>query len=226
MQRLLFMPIPHLVRNAALTSLALGILALTLPARAADVEVRAPADTSVRVRHAPALRFGEKGQKAISSDVGLSLSNTSVSGVSGSSSVLVLRPALDFFVAVSWSVGGFLGVEYASAPGGSSTSVSIGPRVGYNAELSNRLSIWPKVGLAVARTSQTDEGAVLPGGGGVVVGQNSEANTSVQLNLFVPIMFHPVDHFFLGLGPALDQDLSGDSKATVVAVRLASGGWS
>lgn len=162
---------------------------------------------------------------AISSDVGLSVSNTSVSGVSGSSTVLVLRPAIDFFIADSWSVGGFLGVEYASAPGGSSTSVSIGPRVGYNAELTKRLSLWPKAGLAIARTSQTDEGAVLPGGGGTVVGQSSEGNTSVQLNLFVPIVFHPVDHFFLGLGPALDQDLSGDSKATTVAVRLTIGGW-
>jgi hypothetical protein len=220
------MALRNLLRNASLTSIAFGTLALSLPARAEDVvEVRAPADTAVRVRRTPATHFGEKGQKAISSDVGLSLSNTSVSGISGSSTVLVLRPALDIFFADSWSVGGFVGVEYASAPGGSSQSISVGPRVGYNALLSDRLSIWPKVGFAIARTSQTDEGAALPGGGGVVVGENTEDNTSVQLNLFVPIMFHPVEHFFLGLGPALDQDLTGDPKATVVAVRLTIGGW-
>jgi hypothetical protein len=212
-------------RSAFLTTLGLGSLALTLPAHAAEnvVEVRAPSDTVVQVRRTPAVHFGAKGQKAISSDVGMSLSNTSVKGVSGSSTVLVLRPALDFFVVDSISVGGFVGVEYASAPGGSSTAVSIGPRVGYNALLSDRLSIWPKIGFAIARTSQTDEGATLPSG--VVVGSNDEANTSVQLNLFVPVVFHPVDHFFLGLGPALDQDLSGDNKATVVAVRLTIGGW-
>lgn len=38
-------------------------------------------------------------------------------------------------------------------------------------------------------------------------------------------MFHPVEHFFLGLGPALDLDLSGDRKATTVGIRLTIGGW-
>jgi hypothetical protein len=198
---------------------------LTLPAHAAEnvVEVRAPADTSVRVQRTAAAHFGSKGQKAISSDVGLSLSNTSVTGISGSSTVLVLRPALDVFVADSLSVGGFVGVEYASAPGGSSTVISLGPRVGYNALVTDRLSIWPKAGFAIARTSQTDEGATLPSG--VVIADDNETHTNVQVNLFVPIMFHPVDHFFLGLGPALDQDLTGNVKATVVAVRLTIGGW-
>jgi hypothetical protein len=217
------MPNRNLLRNALVSTLAFGGIVLALPARAADIEVRAPSDTVVHVRRTPALRFGEKGQKAISSDVGLSLSTTKVSGVSGSSTVLVLRPALDFFVADSWSVGGFVGVEYASAPGGSSQAISIGPRVGYNATLNEKLSIWPKVGFAIARTSQTRDGATLPSG--MVVPGDDEDHTSVQLNLFVPVMFHPVDHFFLGLGPALDQDLTGDNKATTIAVRLTIGGW-
>jgi opacity protein-like surface antigen len=214
-----------LFRSASFIAVALSPLALAPRAQAADnvIEVRAPEDTAVRVRRTAVERFGEEGQKAISSDVGLSISNTTVSGVDGSSTVLVLRPALDVFVVDSVSVGGFVGVEYASSPGGSSQSVSVGPRVGYDFFLSNRLSFWPKVGFAVARTSQTDDGATLPSG--VVVGDADEDNTSVQLNLFAPIMFHPVPHFFLGLGPALDQDLTGDAKATVVAVRLTIGGW-
>jgi len=215
----------NLLRSARVTTLALGGLALALPVHAAQnvVEVRGPADTAVPVPRAPAVHFGAKGQKAISSDVGLSLSHTSVSGISGSSTVMVLRPALDVFVLDSLSVGGFVGVEYASAPGGSSTSISIGPRLGYNALLSDRLSIWPKAGFAIARTSQTDEGATLPSD--IIVADDDETHTNVQLNLFVPLMFHPVEHFFLGLGPALDQDLTGDAKATVVAVRLTIGGW-
>lgn len=220
------MPIRNPLRSAGLFALLpLGSLLLTLPAHAAEdvVEVRAPADTAVRVQRAAARHFGEKGQKAVSSDVGLSLSNTSVTGISGSSTVLVLRPALDVFLTNSVSVGGFVGVEHASAPGGSSTSISVGPRVGYNALVTDRLSIWPKVGFAIARTSQSDEGATLPSG--VVVADDDETHTNVQVNLFVPIMFHPVDHFFLGIGPALDQDLTGDARATVVAVRLTIGGW-
>jgi hypothetical protein len=118
---------------------------------------------------------------------------------------------------------GFVVVEYAKAPGGSSSAVSIGPRVGYNLPLAARMSVWPKAGVAIARTSQSDDGATLPNG--VVLGEDDDSNTSFQLNLFVPVMFHPVQHFFLGLGPALDQDLTGDSKATTVAVRLTLGGW-
>jgi hypothetical protein len=38
-------------------------------------------------------------------------------------------------------------------------------------------------------------------------------------------MFHPVEHFFLGVGPAFDLDLTGDEKATTIAARLTLGGW-
>jgi hypothetical protein len=165
----------------------------------------------------PSGRFGIKGQKAVSSDAGLSISNTSIDDVDGSTTTLVLRPAVDWFFANDVSLGGFVGVEYNSAPGGDSTVISIGPRVGYNLPLAERLSLWPKAGLAFASTSVSDDaqGAA----------DDEETNTSVQLNLFVPLMFHPVQHFFLGLGPALDQDLSGESKATTIAARLTLGGW-
>jgi len=38
-------------------------------------------------------------------------------------------------------------------------------------------------------------------------------------------MLHPAEHFFLGFGPALDIDLSGSEKATIIAGRLTLGGW-
>lgn len=213
--------------TSVITLPLLSLLALPALARAADddddVDVRTR-DTLPEVSAAsPSGRFGLKGQKAVSSDAGLSITNISVSGADGSATTLVLRPAVDFFVSDSLSLGGFVGIEYAKAPGGSSSAVSLGPRVGYNLPIAARVSVWPKAGFAIARTSQTDEGATLPNG--VVLGDEDDTNTSFQLNLFVPVMFHPVQHFFLGLGPALDQDLSGDSKATTVAVRLTLGGW-
>jgi hypothetical protein len=206
----------------------LGLLALPSLAHAQDedddVEVRTRRDTLPDVSaSSPSGRFGLEGQKAVSSDAGLSISNISVSGADGSATTLVLRPAIDWFISDSVSLGGFVGVEYATAPGGSSSSVSVGPRVGYNVPLAARVSLWPKAGVALARTNQTDDGATLPNG--VVLGDEDDSNTSLQLNLFVPVMFHPVQHFFLGLGPALDQDLTGDSKATALAVRLTLGGW-
>lgn len=166
----------------------------------------------------PSGLFGLRGQLAVSSDTGLSISNTSISGIDGSSTTLLLRPAVDYFVANSISVGGFLGLEYTSAPGGSTTAFSIGPRVGYNIPLSERYSLWPKLGFSFASTSQsTDDVAGVDG--------DDETSTSIQLNLFAPFMFHPVEHFFIGFGPAFDVDLSGDSKATTIAARLTLGGW-
>jgi hypothetical protein len=179
-----------------------------------EVKTRDPLGSDVR-SSSPSGRFGLAGQKAVSSDAGLSLSNTSVSGVDGSTTTLILRPAVDWFFADSISLGGFVGVEYVSAPGGSSSVISIGPRIGYNLPVSERLSIWPKLGFSLANTDvEADE-----------VDGDDGSNTSVQLNLFAPVMFHPVPHFFLGLGPAFDQDLSGDAKATTIAVRLTLGGW-
>lgn len=167
--------------------------------------------------------FGDKGQLAISSDAGFSLSNTNVSGGGGSTTTLILRPAVDYFVIDSLSLGGFLGLEYTAPKGGSTTAFSVGPRVGYNLRFSERFSVWPKVGFSFASTTEKQDPVTLPDG--TRVDATDTTNTSMQLNLFVPVMFHPVEHFFLGLGPAFDLDLTGDNKATTIAVRLTLGGW-
>ena len=171
----------------------------------------------------PSGLFGDRHQLAISSDAGFSISNTSVSGIDGSTTTLVLRPAVDWFVIDSLSIGGFLGVDYSSTPGGSSTAFSVGPRVGYNVRFSERFSLWPKVGFSFASTTQKGDAQTLDDGS--VVPSEDVSSTSLQLNLFVPVMFHPVDHFFIGVGPAFDLDLTGDNKATTIAARLTLGGW-
>lgn len=190
--------------------------AVASPALAQDTssqsETRSPNLPDVDV-DTPSGKFGLAGQIAVSSDAGLSVSSTSVGGIDGSTTNVILRPAVDWFIADSISIGGFSGVEYDSAPGGSTSVVSIGPRVGYNVPLSARLSIWPKVGLSLSYTS-----VELDAGG-------DEDGSSLQANLFAPLMFHPVNHFFLGFGPALDADVTGDAKVTTIAGRLTIGGW-
>jgi hypothetical protein len=173
--------------------------------------------------NSPSGRFGGKSQIAVSSDAGFSIGSTSISGVDGSTTSIVLRPAVDYFIADYISLGGFLGLDYTSTAGGSSTTFSIGPRVGYNIPLSERFSLWPKVGFAFASTSQKQDDTRLPTG--QTIEADDETNTSLQLNLFAPFMFHPVAHFFVGVGPAFDLDLTGDNKATTIAARLTLGGW-
>jgi hypothetical protein len=202
-----------------------ALCTLAAPALAQDgdgnASARVEGSAGVDVREgSPSDIFGSDGQIAVSSDAGLSLANTSLSGVDESTTTLTLRPALDWFFTDSISFGGFVGVDYSSGPGGSTSVLSVGPRIGYNLPVGDRISVWPKVGLSIANTTLDSEEVA-----GITVDDDDESNTSAQLNLFVPIMFHPVDHFFLGLGPALDLDLSGEQKATTVAVRLTIGGW-
>jgi hypothetical protein len=205
-------------------SLLTSAVAATLAAPAAAQDVDDDDDVRVRNRdtlpdvraNSPSGRFGLEGQKSVSSDAGLSISNTSVSGVDGSTTTLILRPAVDYFFMDAVSIGGFVGVEYTSTPGGDSSVISLGPRVGYNLPVSERVSVWPKIGFSLANTSVSDDDDP---------DDDDESNTSLQLNLFAPVMFHPAQHFFLGFGPALDVDLSGDAKATTIAARLTIGGW-
>jgi hypothetical protein len=53
----------------------------------------------------------------------------------------------------------------------------------------------------------------------------SLANNGIALNIFVPVMMHPATHFFVGFGPFLDSDLSGDNRVTSYGLRLTIGGW-
>jgi hypothetical protein len=167
--------------------------------------------------NSPSGIFAGKGQLAIMSETGVTFTNSSVSGVDGSSTVVQIRPAVDYFLIDHLSLGAFVGVDYASTQAGSSTTFGLGPRVGYDIPFSERFSVWPKAGLSFNSTSVTiDAVDGLP--------ESSTSNTALGLNLFVPIMFH-TNHYFVGFGPSLDTDLTGDAKRTTVAIRLSVGGW-
>jgi hypothetical protein len=168
----------------------------------------------------PVSIFGNKGQIAISSEAGATFSHTSVSG-GGSSTSFVLRPGVDYFLVKSLSLGAFLGVDSQSTDGGSSTTFAIGPRVGYDIAFSDYFSIWPRVGFSYNSTKlKTDASSV----GGFDLPESSVTNNAIALNLFAPVIFH-TNHYFAGVGPALDTDLSGDAKATTFALRITLGGW-
>jgi hypothetical protein len=142
------------------------------------------------------------------------------SGVSGGTTSLQLAPAVDYFVLNNFSIGGFVAVNYVTSGDNHSTRFSIGPRVGYNFALSDLVSIWPKVGFSYASTSATEGRTV-----GDTIVSTTISGSALALNAFVPIMFHPVKHFFVGFGPFLDADLSGDPRTTVWGGKLTLGGW-
>jgi hypothetical protein len=159
-------------------------------------------------------RFGAPRQLTISSDAALTIQRRTQSGDDGAVTTVTLAPAADFFLFKNFSIGGFVGVEYQKAGDSHGTRFSLGPRIGYNVWLSERWSIWPKLGFAYAYTKASRAN-----------GSGDVKQNAVALNVFVPFIYHPVDHFFAGFGPFVDSDLNGDHRATVWGGKLTVGGW-
>jgi hypothetical protein len=198
-----------LYRVAITTSLLVS--SFSLAAAAENPPPRDPGMPEVPA-NSPSGVFGGKGQLAILAEAGVVFSHTSISG-GDSSTTLVLRPAIDYFVIDHLSVGAFTGVSYEKAAGSSATTYGIGPRIGYDIPFTARFSLWPKLGVSYNSTTlKIDTPSV------------SDTNSAIALNLFAPVMFH-TNHYFVGFGPALDLDMSGDAKATTFALRLNVGGW-
>jgi hypothetical protein len=176
----------------------------------------------------PRARFGNAGVFAFSSDINVGLVGHSQSvpnntGDSPSDWNLTLKPSLDYFVIQGLSVGGF--VEYAhnylsvpnqNAVGSTVTNTNtfgIGARVGYNIPFVDAVSWWPMAGLGYSTTG----------------GDNSY--NSLTVSLFAPFLYHPVSHFFMGLGPVIATDLSANgangpaAKTTTYGLQFTIGGW-
>jgi len=169
----------------------------------------------------PTSMFGSRGQIAISSEAGATYTHTSVSGVSGATTSLVLRPGLDYFVIDRLSIGAFVGIDRKTTPAESTTTWGIGPRVGYDIAFSDHFSIWPRIGFSYNSISLKSDAQNVAG---IQASSSSDSNHAIALNIFAPFLFH-TNHYFAGVGPALDTDLSGDAKMTTWGIQVTLGGW-
>ena len=183
--------------------------------------------------------FGGPGTFAVSNDANVSIIGQSVSNNGGSSWTLSLAPAADYFVMQGLSLGGQISYTHSSETSGSgtmngaavpSTTIStntfgIGPRVGYNIPFNDVVSFWPKLGLVFSDTSVGGQGGA-PG---------SSGNT-FDLVIFAPFLFHPAQHFFVGIGPYFQTDLTSSAsaagvsqtnvpKTTSYGLQFTVGGW-
>jgi hypothetical protein len=165
-----------------------------------------------------AFDFGRQGQVAVSSDFALSVSTTSHSG-GGSSTDVVLAPALDYFVIDNLSVGGQLSLTWSKNGDWHGTGFGLAPRVGYDVPFADQLSFWPHLALFYAGFSDS----------------NDTSSTKIGVTVYAPLLLHPAQHFFIGLGPRVSTDLSsrasshglsGDGdKQTSIALTSTVGGW-
>ncbi|MDB4988172.1 MAG: hypothetical protein JWN04_3350 [Myxococcaceae bacterium] len=169
--------------------------------------------------------FGRARQWAFSSDAALSVQEQTTTHAKGSRVTSVtLAPAADYFVLENLSLGGVVGVTYQKTDEIKGARITLGPRIGYNFEVSRLLSFWPKLGFSYAHTTNSKQQLAAVPGGTSTFGNHTSAN-AIALSIFIPLMLHPAPHFFAGFGPFMDSDLSGYNRATVLGVKLTLGGW-
>ena len=142
----------------------------------------------------PAHRFGEPGEVVISGATQTSFVYSTFHPGGSSQASAFVSTAADGFVVHGLSLGARFAFAH-SAPDGApyQEDVTIGPRVGYNITLSDRWSVWPDA-FASYGVSWNE--------GGPIEGYN------ISVGIFAPILFHPVPHFFLGLGPMASTNVS------------------
>ncbi|HEY1691363.1 MAG TPA: hypothetical protein VGG39_04335 [Polyangiaceae bacterium] len=181
-------------------------------------------------------RFGDQGQLVLSNDMNFGFAGQSTSNNGGSNWTLTLQPAVDYFVIPNLSIGGIVIFTHTednppNNPGATtngSTSVNvygIGARVGYNVAITDGFSFWPKLALLYAGSSTSP-----PGGG------NGVSTSAFDVQIFAPFLLHPVKHFFLGIGPFVQTDLTASQslggvnnpnpgKTTEYGLMFDLGGW-
>ena len=188
----------------------------------------------------PAQVFGGPGTLAISSDFNLGLSGQSTNNQGPSSWTFTLAPAADYFVIQGLSIGGMVSYahthqSFGNTPGGSATNdqdnFGIGARVGYNIPITDLLSFWPKVGLIFNVTSGSSGGSTTTPGP-----NNGYSGNAFDVQLYAPLLLHLAPHFFMGLGPGVQTDLTASqssggqsstnpSKTTTYGLYFTIGGW-
>ncbi|HET6283280.1 MAG TPA: hypothetical protein VFH73_20150 [Polyangia bacterium] len=165
--------------------------------------------------------FGVLGQLVVSDDIALSFIHQSQGNASGWN--INVQPALDFFIAPNISVGGAIAIVHGSSSqsgvsGTDVTLIGIAARAGYALRLTEMLSLWARLSLGYAHTSFS-------------LGSMSFSGYEIPLQIFAPILFHPVQHFFIGVGPIFSFQLANKvegmsaDKQTNIGLQSTIGGY-
>ena|SRR5579863_2158876 len=199
-------PVWTSLRLLIVGAIAAGALA-ALPGAARAQELAPPtaAASAPAPTAAAATAFGEGGSWVLSVQshaAGSSTSSFFLQKVSGGNWTVNVQPALDYFIGNGISVGGAVGFFHSN-----STTVSFGARAGFNQGLTGKFSFWPTAGIY---------GNYFHGSG--------SSSTAADAEVYAPFLYHPVEHFFLGVGPFLGYQFHGGSY-TEYGLDFVIGGW-
>jgi hypothetical protein len=156
-------------------------------------------------------RFGEAGQLVIDQSFLLAASSMSFDSeglAEYRGNQVTVAPVVSWFAArrVSLRLGARVMHYWASAEQGNlghATNLGVSPGVGYALPLGQHLSVWPRLNVDVGKTWY-DAGDFTP-----------STSVGMSLGALAPVLWHPADHFFIGLGPGISWQLDGERLATL-----------
>lgn len=181
--------------------------------------------------------FGEQGDLLLGADLAFGGGTSRYAQTKRAVSSFLVSPAFDYFVGDHFSVGlgagiGTSKVVVDSPAGGgvtdtlsTSTTFAVNARLGVQAYLAPRLSLYPRASLRISyEGSKARSVASAP--------EVQREDTTLTAELFLPLVIHPVPHFHIGFGPFIARELSryqtGDStevRGTYVGASTMVGGW-
>lgn len=192
------------VVTKAVAGLVVGCALSLLPARAGAQDpapAPPPASTSTS-SGALGQGFGEQGQIVISGDATVHFDK-----FNGGGWIFEVRPAADYFIMPSVTLGAVVGFGIDSAE---NKGVLVGGRAGYSLNVTESLSVWGRAGISYNRVSS-------PG-----IGNMTVTRSATVVNLSLPIMYQVVPHLFAALSPYYNLNLSGNDSVGFASI---IGGW-
>jgi hypothetical protein len=166
----------------------------------------------------PPPTFGDSKQWVVTGAFNVSVDRWFYSETEDESFAALVAPSLDYFVVQNFSVGANLVFAYTNTESSlgipfdrTSTLYGAGLRAGYNVRFSRLVSLWLRPGVGIWRRHVDQSGIIYDGSGTNLVSFDEEFDqTAVWVDLYLPFLFHPSEHFFLGIGPEVIEDLSND----------------
>jgi hypothetical protein len=177
------------MKKITLVILGSIVLAGTAQAQVLGETPTAPSGNAGVVSGVPAQGFGTPGQVAIADDFFIAFSYVTDT----EASAIGFRPAVDVFIAPNLSLGGQFVLDYSKQGSAHTTTVGIGPRVGFNVPLADFFSLYPRLGLSYNNVS----------------GTGFSSYNLLTLIVYAPFLFVPATNFFIGIGPTINADIAG-----------------
>jgi hypothetical protein len=199
-----------------------------------------PGRPAVEPHFGPEPRFGDEGEIVLSGILDASLGHLVYSSGNDSSTSFKVEPAFEYFVFPDFSVGVSAFFGYSNSTSGidiSDRNVQYGVtgKIGSNVWLGNAVSLWPRFSLGAWQSRSTFSGGnggyISVDGGSVAVGSGTEVTENAMfVEVYAPVLIHPAQHFFVGIGPDGYIDLfhsaSGlSNKRSFLGLSTTVGGW-